>query len=245
MKVPHDLIDYAGEATWAAAHQQAHDEHFAQQIAAGQHVDPAVMVWEPGESRIRVMDGHHRTLGSRDAGVPVDAYVGILPAGDKRWTETHSFQEHQGNSPANKAAESPYVAGLMVRAGDTGRVLMLQRAITEDDPAAGRWEPPGGHAEPGETLLMAALREWAEETGLQAPRGTLTGSWDASNGIYRGFVLTVPSEDAVHDRSTAGIRCGTLMTRTATRPRRSPGSTPPSSRTTRPCGTRWPPTCPR
>ena len=78
VKVPHALIDYAGEATWAAAHQQGHDEHFAQQIAAGEHVDPAVMVWEPGESRIRVMDGHHRTLGSRDAGVPVDAYVGIL-----------------------------------------------------------------------------------------------------------------------------------------------------------------------
>ena len=29
VKVPHDLIDYAGEATWAAAHQQDHDEHFA------------------------------------------------------------------------------------------------------------------------------------------------------------------------------------------------------------------------
>lgn len=94
---------------------------------------------------------------------------------------------------ADKAAE-PYVAGLMVRAGDTGRVLMLQRAITEDDPAAGRWEPPGGHAEPGETLLQAALREFSEETGMTAPQGTLTGSWDASNGIYRGYVLTVPSE---------------------------------------------------
>ena len=104
---------------------------------------------------------------------------------------------HQGNDPANKAAEPPHVAGLMVRAADTGRVLMLQRSMTEDDPAAGRWEPPGGHAEPGETLLMAALREFSEETGMVAPRGTLAGSWDASNGIYRGFVITVPSEDAV------------------------------------------------
>lgn len=98
---------------------------------------------------------------------------------------------------ASKNASEPYVSGLMVRAGDTGRVLMLQRAITEGDPAAGRWEPPGGHAEPGETLLQAALREWAEETGMTPPRGTVTGSWDASNGIYRGFVLTVPSEDSV------------------------------------------------
>src|SRR5262249_46274496 len=93
--------------------------------------------------------------------------------------------------------DSPYVAGLMVRAGDTGRVLMLQRAITEDDPAAGKWEPPGGHVANGESLLQGALREWAEETGCAVPRGQVTGSWDSDDGIYRGFVLTVPSEDSV------------------------------------------------
>jgi hypothetical protein len=41
------------------------------------------------------------------------------------------------------------------------------------------------------------LREWAEETGCTVPWGALTGSWDATNGIYRGFVLTVQSEDSV------------------------------------------------
>ena len=93
----------------------------------------------------------------------------------------------------------PHVAGLMVRAADTGRVLMLQRALSDDavDGAAGKWEPPGGHAEPGETLAQAALREWAEETGMHAPQGPLTGSWDSSDGIYRGFVLSVPSEDVL------------------------------------------------
>lgn len=94
-----------------------------------------------------------------------------------------------------KAARGePYCAGLMVRAADTGRVLMLQRAITEDDLAAGKLEPPGGHADPGESLVQAALREWAEETGMQPPTGILTGSWDSADGVYRGYVLTVPSE---------------------------------------------------
>ena len=59
---------------------------------------------------------------------------------------------------------------------------------------------------------------------MQPPRGTLTGSWDASNGIYRGFVVTVPSEDAVPMFEAAGIRSGTRTTRMATTHRRSRGS---------------------
>jgi 8-oxo-dGTP pyrophosphatase MutT (NUDIX family) len=97
-----------------------------------------------------------------------------------------------------KAAKAPYVAGLMVRAADTGRVLMLQRALDDDqDHAAGKWEPPGGHIEAGETLAQGAQREWSEEVGLSAPTGTLTGSWMSEDGIYQGFVLEIPSEDAL------------------------------------------------
>jgi 8-oxo-dGTP pyrophosphatase MutT (NUDIX family) len=98
-----------------------------------------------------------------------------------------------------KAAKGhvPGVAGLAVRAADTGRILMLQRAWDEDDDAAGHWEFPGGHLEDGETAYEAARREWAEETGCEVPDGDLDGIWNSSNGHYRGFVLTVPSEDAV------------------------------------------------
>lgn len=48
-----------------------------------------------------------------------------------------------------------------------GRVL-LQRYR---DPVDGHefWEPPGGGIEDGETPIDAALREWAEETGLAQP----------------------------------------------------------------------------
>ena len=78
-------------------------------------------------------------------------------------------------------------------------MLMLQRAITEDDPG-GRplgtpWEETTRN--PARHCMQAALREWAEEIGVPAPKGALTGSWDAANGIYRGFVITVPSEDSV------------------------------------------------
>jgi 8-oxo-dGTP pyrophosphatase MutT (NUDIX family) len=85
----------------------------------------------------------------------------------------------------------------MVRAADTGRVLLLQRSIREDDPAAGLWEPAGGHVEPGETLLQGARREWQEETGKHLPDGQVTGSWTSGDGIYRGFIYDIPAEDSL------------------------------------------------
>lgn len=87
------------------------------------------------------------------------------------------------------------VAGLAVKAADTGRLLMIQRALDDKDPAAGTWEIPGGHLEKGEDALTAAVREWSEETGSTLPAtASVVGSWTAPNGIYRGFVAVVPSE---------------------------------------------------
>lgn len=90
-------------------------------------------------------------------------------------------------------------AGLAVVAADTGRVLMLQRALTDDDPAGGTWELPGGKLDPGEDPLDAARREWQEETGCELPAGKLAGKWH--NGVYCGYVWSIGAEDAVpiHD----------------------------------------------
>lgn len=90
------------------------------------------------------------------------------------------------------------VAGLAVRALDTGRILMLQRGLDPEDPAAGLWEMPGGHVETGEDPFTAAVREWQEETGILLPASLIAngpdGTWVSSNGIYQGFVLDAPSE---------------------------------------------------
>ena len=74
---------------------------------------------------------------------------------------------------------------------------MLQRAFDDDDPAGGKWEFPGGRIDGSETAFDAARREFEEETGCKLPDGDLTGIWQSSNGLYRGFVLTVPNEDVV------------------------------------------------
>jgi 8-oxo-dGTP pyrophosphatase MutT (NUDIX family) len=102
-----------------------------------------------------------------------------------------------GTGSATKSHEPPVAAGLTVLAADTGRILMLQRALVDDDPAAGHWEFPGGCLENGETGLMGAVREWQEETGCLLPSGRLAGSWVTSDGVYQGFIYVIASEDEV------------------------------------------------
>lgn len=95
------------------------------------------------------------------------------------------------------AEQKVEVSGVALVARDTGRVLMIQRALDEEDPASGMWEFPGGHHEPGDTTsLHAAIREWEEEVGQVFPEGGLvTHTWTSPNGIYQGHVVEIPSED--------------------------------------------------
>jgi 8-oxo-dGTP pyrophosphatase MutT (NUDIX family) len=75
---------------------------------------------------------------------------------------------------------------------------MLQRTLSDDDPASGKWELPGGHLDPNDlTPLSAAVREFKEETGIDPPNTNPVGSWDSNNGVYRGFVIAVDHETDV------------------------------------------------
>lgn len=119
---------------------------------------------------------------------------------------THARRLNQsGQLAVRKDIGEVAVAGLAVLAADTGRVLMLQRALDPNDPASGTFEFPGGHLEGNETLLMGAWREWAEETGCIPPPGVQTGSWTSPSGIYQGIVWTVDSEACVPVRGDREI----------------------------------------
>jgi 8-oxo-dGTP pyrophosphatase MutT (NUDIX family) len=152
-------------------------------LSASEHKD-----WRP-----------HVTLAYLDEGEPLPAPLAPRPV-----VFTH-LSVHRGSEvqrfpigdAAVKGKKGLRAAGLVVRAADTGRILMLQRAVDDGDNAGGLWEFPGGRLDEGENALEAAFREWSEEVGVAAPDGDLDGLWNASNGRYRGFVLTVPSEDAV------------------------------------------------
>lgn len=56
-----------------------------------------------------------------------------------------------------------------------GEVLLIRRA---KPPLTDAWSLPGGHVEPGETMLDAAHRELTEETGVTARLDTLIGAYD-------------------------------------------------------------------
>lgn len=117
-------------------------------------------------------------------------------------TRGHNLND-AGRLAVRKASGEVAVAGLAVLAADTGRVLMLQRALVDDDPAAGTWEFPGGHLEGAESPLAAAWREWQEETGAACAPGVQTGSW--TSGIYQGIVWTIEREAMIPVRSDTVI----------------------------------------
>jgi 8-oxo-dGTP pyrophosphatase MutT (NUDIX family) len=99
----------------------------------------------------------------------------------------------------DKPLEYPTHAGLVLKARDTGRVLMLQRSLEdENEGAAGRWEWPGGGLDPGDhNTLHGAIREWQEEVGQPVPGGVVAHTWTSPDGVYQGHVMVVPSEASV------------------------------------------------
>jgi 8-oxo-dGTP pyrophosphatase MutT (NUDIX family) len=102
------------------------------------------------------------------------------------------------------APDQPHGAAILVRRPAAGEYLILHRAHHgpgyEGDWA---WTPPSGSRQPGEPVLTAAVRELAEETGLQAAAADLR-ALDLSGG-WANFGLDVatsmqPRLDAEHDR---------------------------------------------
>ncbi|MFD0078994.1 NUDIX domain-containing protein [Streptomyces sp. NPDC127166] len=82
-----------------------------------------------------------------------------------------------------------FTADVVVTTTD-GYVLLIERGW---DPHKGQWALPGGHVDPGETSLAAAVRELAEEAGVYAMPEDLVqvGVWDAPDRDPRGRYVTV------------------------------------------------------
>lgn len=109
-------------------------------------------------------------------------------------------EEWHGKQGAKSTQDGPTHAGVVLKARDTGRILMLQRNLEDEkDKAAGTWEWPGGGIEEGDaTTLHAGIREWEEEVGQKFPQGgAVHHVWSSPNGVYHGHVVVIPEERQV------------------------------------------------
>lgn len=85
------------------------------------------------------------------------------------------------------------ILGVIAVVAEAGRVVLVRRG---KEPSKGWWGFPGGHVELGETVLDAATRELAEETGLRAePLDVMTTidaiRRDPDGALIRHYFLAV------------------------------------------------------
>ena len=75
-----------------------------------------------------------------------------------------------------------YIAVKALIRDAAGRVLVLRQAVEPGVDGGGKYHPPGGIVEPGETLAEAISREVLEETGLTVAVGQLitVAEWRAT-----------------------------------------------------------------
>lgn len=98
----------------------------------------------------------------------------------------------QPAAEAITAAATPVTASVLLAAVDTGRWLMVQHAVTDDDPDSGLWEFPTATVAADETPLDAAGRGFTV-TGNPLPDDvTLVGYTDTPT--TRIHLYTVPTE---------------------------------------------------
>lgn len=86
----------------------------------------------------------------------------------------------------------------------SGHVLLVKRSM---QPGKGLWALPGGHIDPGETALDAAVRELYEEAGLDMPKGAMRGRlrerrvFDHPERSEKGWVRTEAFVFELQDRA--------------------------------------------
>lgn len=103
IEVPIDQIDFSNRDDWAASDEPDRVDFFADRIKDGKR-KPVVLVNEPNNEKLIVIDGHHRTLAYEKLGQPVYAYVVHVSAVTGPWDVMHNSQRKGGAPKPSRAA---------------------------------------------------------------------------------------------------------------------------------------------
>jgi 8-oxo-dGTP pyrophosphatase MutT (NUDIX family) len=118
-----------------------------------------------------------------------------------------SLRAHRPEEPADPPRKRSGVAALLELSaeGPGPRVLVMRRAEHPDDPWSGHCSLPGGHLDPGDADLLAAVRrETREEVGLDLDStARLVGRLDPIRATARGVVLPLDVTPFVFAREGA------------------------------------------
>ena len=137
VEIPQDRIDYDDVDTWAASREPGAVKRFAKAIKHGTgHTQPVVAVQEPGEAKVKVIDGHHRTLAYKRLGRPVKAYVGFVDHNGGVWDKTQASR-----STRTKTQPTRLLRGIRRRCGSIG----LGRRTAVRPTSLGRRRSHGAH----------------------------------------------------------------------------------------------------
>jgi 8-oxo-dGTP pyrophosphatase MutT (NUDIX family) len=102
-----------------------------------------------------------------------------------------------GEDRVDPAPVDDWIAGRPMEAGLDGRMIgvsggaafLLCRRTSRLSSHAAQWALPGGRLDPGETAVVAALRELDEEVGVALPDSTVLGLLD-DYPTRSGYVIT-------------------------------------------------------
>ena len=83
---------------------------------------------------------------------------------------------------------------------DEGRCLVLKRSMSSKG-NPGKWDFPGGKADPGESFDESLLREIAEETGLTATLLNVAGAAQSETPLKRIVYLFMEASASGYDVS--------------------------------------------
>ena len=89
-------INTSNRANWEAMQDLAHVDDFTKQVKDGS-VKPIILVNEPNNDKMMIIDGHHRYLAAEKVGVPVKAYIGIVGGVGGPWVDLHDKQHDSTN----------------------------------------------------------------------------------------------------------------------------------------------------